>query len=692
MHLDRLRSARRVAVAFLLAAVVVVLFARIYVGMEHPAYLWDYGAYFHKFKDFGELIAQKGWVSAFETLRQSVFSEDYNLSGVVPLMPIYALGDSRAVYVGGILALYLVPAAFVATALALARTQSPVAGDPLVLLSALLYPVFWVASLRGMIDVVGLIPLGFAAVLVLRTEYLTRASFAQAVIYGLLLWCAFLLRRWYAFSVVALMAVSFGAAVVSAMKQNTLRQAAPRIFLLNCVAGIACLLPAVVFQSELIHRILSTSYSAIYSAYQSDVEIKTMLWAGYFGVAALGLVALGLVTDLLRRRFESLFGLAVAAATIAMFSRVQAPGPQHILPVGLFLFPAYARGLQVLTGALPRLLQPVPFVVVCAAFVSTLLPGNWGPLEGARVALPAWRYPPLHLENYPEYRRLINTLVATGPQTKIAVFASSAYLSDSLLAELDDELRPKITWASQVDSRDGFNWETLSADYFVIGTPTPLHLSPEGQRVITLPASEIANRAGFGAALEMQEETFRLDNGIVARVYRRNRSIRADELRHLAKQFNKFYPEWQKQDGFASVAAVDPNLKIEHADKCDGSIDIINGDLAPRQFSATSLLSVKGWLAISTEKSLLPESAMLVLSDASGPRYLISTKKTPRPDVGAAFKDSHLDASGFDSTNADTSPLEGDYTLSLAYGDKVSIMLCPQPKIAGEFKGNRPRE
>ena len=122
-------------------------------------------------------------------------------------------------------------------------------------------------------------------------------------------------------------------------------------------------------------------------------------------------------------------------------------------------------------------------------------------------------------------------------------------------------------------------------------------------------------------------------------------------------------------------------LELVMADKCDGSIDSVNGT-TPSQatFPNSAKLMVSGWLAVSVDKATLPEAIYVVLTDAQGNRKYLKTHVKTRPDVGAYFKKPELSRSGF-STIADISTLEGQYTLGLAIKEAGKIKLCPQFNI-----------
>jgi hypothetical protein len=133
-----------------------------------------------------------------------------------------------------------------------------------------------------------------------------------------------------------------------------------------------------------------------------------------------------------------------------------------------------------------------------------------------------------------------------------------------------------------------------------------------------------------------------------------------------------------KFDEFVDDRALD---QISVAEKCYGSIDLVNGmQPAHAKVRAVNMLRVHGWLAKSVDNGTVPDSALLVLNDSNGRRAFIKTRQTLRPDVGAAFNKPALNTSGYSSTS-DISTFEGDSTLHLAFKDGDKIKLCPQLKI-----------
>ena len=204
-------------IAALLAIPLIIAFCVSYVAAEHPAYVWDYGAYWGYFKNYSHLISSGApWFAQF---RQEVGSLDYNPLAAVLLYPFYLIsGDGRTSYIVGICLLYLLPAVVVTSRLAL--LAAPMTNAILIFVMALTYVPFWTPSLRGMVDIVGLIPLGLATLLVLRTEFLSQRPIRDAILLGILIYLPFVLRRWYAYSIVTFLILGFVFGVVCRLRSG----------------------------------------------------------------------------------------------------------------------------------------------------------------------------------------------------------------------------------------------------------------------------------------------------------------------------------------------------------------------------------------------------------------------------------------------------------------------------------------
>jgi hypothetical protein len=532
------------------------LFAAEFVARETPAYAWDWGDYFRDYKAFSTLIAEGGaWASA---LARSVRADDYNLSTLVALYPFHALfGPSRAGYIAGVTVLYLVPAGLIAavlTATAASREGLPTSRPLFVMLAlvAIAFPHFWLPTLRGLPDIAGLIPLGLATLLILRSDFLTTKPVRNGIMIGLLIWAAFLFRRWYAFAGVGLIAATALVGAARIWLAGGDRRPRLSAFLEGGKAMVlAILLALIAVQSELTAKILRTSYADAYAAYQMPLLAQIGLHYDRTG-ALYGLAILaGLGLAALRRNLALLFMALAALITFALFAATQGPGVQHGLPILFWLLPA--AGYALLTGLsrlsrLGRHMGAALAVLCCGlALAAHVHPPARAAIGPFAAALPAATAHPLRLANEPAYRALGDAIRALPPEARVAVFASSDALSASLMAALDPAQSGRFVTVSDVDRRDGFAIGALAASHAVVADPVQLHLPESGQRVVQLPASRILRRESFGAAYEPIAGPFALDQGAVAHLYRRTRPLDEADLAALGAAILAHYPNWRRQ-------------------------------------------------------------------------------------------------------------------------------------------------
>jgi len=126
---------------------------------------------------------------------------------------------------------------------------------------------------------------------------------------------------------------------------------------------------------------------------------------------------------------------------------------------------------------------------------------------------------------------------------------------------------------------------------------------------------------------------------------------------------------------------------LQSTGNCTGSLDIINGRLASEagEHFASGLLNVNGWMAISIEEGVLPDSVYIVLTNKEQGSQYVKSLSSPRPDVGAYFKKTEMNGSGY-KVMADVSTLNGLFELEIAIERDGKVMLCPQFKIPLRIK------
>ncbi|MFC3323685.1 hypothetical protein [Mesorhizobium cantuariense] len=519
-----------------------------YVHRESPAYTWDYALYWNTFEDYGNYFATDP-ARALKAFLGGIWTQDYNPSGVLPLLPFYALfGPGRIVYVSAVALLYLLPTTLIATAVYshMAKTTS---GLLPIFLVALTFLPFWAPTLRGMLDIVGLVFLGLSTLLLFRSDFLTRRPVVNGLLLGLLIWLPFLFRRWYAYSVVMFFVVAFLVGSAKAIHERTGLRAILTMGCSQVIAGVVLVTLALAFQYALVVRAFTTSYSDLYSAYQVPFPTHLGMFASRFSPYMLALTVIGAIVLLANKSFEGAFCLMAAVGTFLLFIRTQQIGPHHFLPIAFWLLPLLLAGVARCAGylgVLPIQFRLWPFAAIAVAtFLVAIAPLSRSLGPTAHIFVPRSDVSPLHLDNYAEYERLTSDLERlTANGEKFVVYASTKILSDSLLLALDRNLRDRVIYAPAIANQDLFNFDALRSDFAVAATPPQEQQAPGSQANITIPGQWLLDRRGFGRAYERVGSDYTLMDGVRGYLFRRVRPVTLEEVDELVTELDRHYSGW----------------------------------------------------------------------------------------------------------------------------------------------------
>lgn len=585
-----------------LITVMIIIFIRYYIAHEEPLYYWDYSGYWDQYKSFGTILSSNAMLF-LSALYRSIDNNSYGAFPIAPLMPFYLLfGGSRTSYILSTSILYLLPAALIATRLAYISTinqRKCYVFYYFSLLLAILYTPFWAPTLRGYISIGGLIPLGLAVIIIIKSEYLTRSSLKEAALIGALLYASFLFRRWYAPSVIAIVisTIIYSSYAVIANKNNTSITALVKRYFILFMTGTTL---GLIFQHNLLLRIIKTNYSSRYAAYSAPFsEILYNIYSN-IGLYVVSLILIGTLYSIYNKKIEKLFLLFVAFITLAIFSLMQAPGLQQQLPIVFFLFPLYVTGVY----SVYSLFKNGNYYIIASAlvaifiFASSFLPSRYIVPYRNAFFTPSTKYLPLTIGNFRNYELLDSKLLSvTSGGDKFSVFAASGLLNSSLLVAINNKLGKRINWESDIDARDHFHWSTLASKYIVVGVPIQLQFPKKFQRVIYIPAHDIIDHIGIGKFYEKIGHSFVLAGNIKAYIYKRKTRLTADAVRNFANQFYKHYPSWKKYDNNRiSMRLVSANISLG---KKWGYIDSIAKNeifMSPGIDSKTSLsFSISGY-------------------------------------------------------------------------------------------------
>lgn len=514
------------------------ILAAVYVAGSSTVYIWDTAGYWLNARTLAQ--APLGLAQMQEVLA-SVITLDYNYLLAWPISLVMRLmGTGRYVFVLATVNLYLMPGVW--GLCALSRRVGRGGGAMLVLG----LPMLAYTALVGFVDVAA----ASAAVwvFVVYTDE-KRPAGARGVLAGALLVLTFLLRRYFFF-----FAISFGAAALLKKLLTDRKHWVDWVSML-CSAAVCGVFFA---QSFLVDKILHSNYGDIYSAYALGLWSDVRLFCRYFGWALLFFALVLGVAMLLRKgpaRGEAVLALGQVVLCFLLFTRVQSHGQQHLL--------LYLPGLAaLLVSGLAELPDwgwrtPVTWTMTAVMAVSPFLPRTQpAAISEIKIpdVLPAFSYRSPRRTDLMELLALRSYMdnLSQGGEKTAAVVASSLLFNgntyENLLISLGipegDGPRTKLLYMADVDKRDGFAWNVLSANYLIVTDPVQTHLGEENQFLITLLARDLLDGTGPGAAFKPLKVGFTLEGGIKVYVYARTRDVTEEEYRSVSERLIEKYPDY----------------------------------------------------------------------------------------------------------------------------------------------------
>lgn len=509
----------------------------VYMYTSRTVYYWDLAGYWTVARNLSQQWLGRSQIA--EVLKSTI-TMDYNYLLAFPISLVMRLfGDSRAVFVFAISNLYTLPALWGLCVLARGRKW----GGPIL---CALFPMLIYTGMDGFVDTAAC-ALAIWAVVIYTSD---RPAVSRGVFSGALLVGTFLLRRYFFF-----FAVSFGVAALVDKLLFDRRKWAD--FLALSVTAVLCAI--YLTPNFLLEKVLGTSYRDIYSAYALGMAADKGLVMYYFGQIFLAVLLIWPVIRAIlgKDRRETVFAFVQIAVCFMAFVMVQSHGLQHLL--------LYVPGLALLASRLiPEDAAALRLRWGWAAAGAVLLgwclvpAARFAPVDRLRSAdlLPSFVF---YGQSRPDIQQLIELAdfidsLSAEEQKSVVVLASAFDFNSETLSNLRPSLglheparTTNILYHGTVDKRDPFNWNSLEADYLVIGDPIQVHLGEENQQVMALFARDVLEGSGPGSAYEPLPETFAVMNGVTVRVYRRTRYLTGDEYRSISQRLTALYPDYAEQ-------------------------------------------------------------------------------------------------------------------------------------------------
>lgn len=514
------------------------ILAAVYVAGSATVYIWDTAGYWLNARTLAQ--APLGLAQVREVL-VSVITLDYNYLLAWPISLIMRLmGTGRYIFVLATVNLYLLPGVW---GLCILGRRAGRGGGAMLVLGL---PMLAYTALVGFVDVAAASAAVWAFVVYTDEK---RPAEARGVLTGALLVLAFLLRRYFFF-----FAISFGAAALLKKLLTDRGRWADWVSMLFSAGACAVFFA----QSFLVDKIFRSNYGDTYSAYALGLRSDVMLFCRYFGWVLLFFTLVLGVAMLLHNgiaRGDAILALGQLVICFFLFTRVQSHGQQHLL--------LYLPGLAaLLVSGLAELPDwgwrtPVTWTLTAVLTVSPFLP-RVQPSSISEIkfpnALPAFSYrgpQRTDLMELAALRSYMDGLSADGEKTAAVVASSLAFNNntyENLLISLGipegDGTKTKLLYMADVDKRDGFAWNVLSADYLIVTDPVQTHLGEENQEIVALLAHDLLDGTGPGAAFQPLKVRFNLDGGIKVYIYERTRDVTKEEYRSVSERLIEKYPDY----------------------------------------------------------------------------------------------------------------------------------------------------
>lgn len=508
---------------FLVIWAVINILAVVYIKVGKLIYFWDNSTYW----DISRRIASGGISQGgfWKNVYNSVAEQDYNYIAALPSAFLaWIFGESRLVYVLGLVNMYLLPSFVMVYLLAKKVSKAPKIAS---VITILLFPVMTFLALNGFVDIGGLF-----LCLICYNLYYTRDNKNDAlwryILIGILLVAVMLWRRWYAFFSVSFITAMLADCVLFRHKWYKAVTSA-------VTAGailVAC------FYGFLTMRLMQ-DYGSMYSAYKFSVMTDFKLITRYFGLAFVAALAVcSVFMGIKKKETRTVFMWVQIIVCLFMFLSTQTHGQQHLI--------LYIPSLIMLTLIAIRHITKEWALIALSAlavvhssfvFIPRTQPSNIQEIKYLSV-IPSFSMLPSSRNDTDEIlalKRKLDTTVYEGDS--LGVLASSFALNEDILKNAEPSLgikpiRPDyIVSLPQVDSRDRDLTPLYTVNYVLVANPAQTHLAEGSQTVVAEAVQSFVNYTDIALAYEEITDCRTVIDGVEVRLFHRVREEQAADIR-----------------------------------------------------------------------------------------------------------------------------------------------------------------
>ncbi len=488
-----LKPLHKTVIFFLIIAAVVNLLAVIYIKAGRYIYFWDNATYWDISRSLASspLSGREFWRAVYD----SVAAQDYNyIAGLPSALIVKLFGESRLVYVLGLVNMYLIPSYIAVYMLAKKVSKAPKIA---LVLTMMLVPVPLFLALNGFVDVGG-----FLMCLICFNLYYAKedgGSWWRYVVIGVLLTFMMLWRRWFAFFTVSFLTAMISDCLLLGRKWYKTA--------ISAVTAAAVLLLG--FRGFLTDRLMQ-DYGALYAGYKFSVSTDFKLITRYFGLILLGALAVcSVIGGVKKKETRTVFMWVQMIVCVIMFMSTQTHGQQHLLlyapsviMIILIIIKHITREWMLVSLSLLALVHAVN------VYIPREQPHNIQEIKHMAL-VPNFSMLPVSRADTDEILALkqkLDTTVYDGDV--LGVLASSFTINEDVLKNVEPSVGAKpirdnyIVSLPQVDSRDVDLSALYNVNYILAVFPAQTHLAPQSQTVVTEAVRSFAEHTDIALAYE----------------------------------------------------------------------------------------------------------------------------------------------------------------------------------------------
>ncbi len=530
-----------------------LIFGYMYVYNEDNVYIYDYVGYYLRCDYLSGIFKNGGLFQGLKYLIETIRTSDYNSFPILFITPFFLLiKNSRLVYILSLIFLYLVPTMI--SILFLISKEFKIRKNYVLFITMVIFVFcftnFWSGLLRGLPDIIGIIPLILCYNNAINNNIVNKISLHKLIIYGIVAYLPFLCRRWYLFSVVSYYISILIIGILQIILTKDGKKKIKNLIFNMFIEGITTLGCVFLLQTPLALRILKESYSSSYSAYQVSFLNHFINFYNEFGLIIILLSIIGIIFGLKKKNKQILYSFLNVIFFWILFTRIQGMGVHHYLGISFYLLILSLYGIYYIYSFIKNKKIKIVFLIIINILVminfstTFIFRDKKIPIISQNTVYYKFRYE--HYDELLRFKQDLSNLISTN-YGKVSFFASNDNISDSLIDTIgDDIIKSNLYYTSNIDLRDGLNINSLLYRYVVVSDKTQVGTSESGQQVLVHPNTLIINKEEIGNSYKQVLGPYLLQGNINVYVYEKIKPLMQDDIKNYLNYFFKLYPDWKK--------------------------------------------------------------------------------------------------------------------------------------------------